>query len=44
VREGTETDGCDGWMNGVGVELAQGFFWLVADWTVCGVARECGLS
>ena len=26
MREGTETDGCDGWMNGVGVELAQGFF------------------
>ena len=25
MREGTETDGCDGWMNGVGVELAQGF-------------------
>ncbi|WP_278361852.1 hypothetical protein, partial [Stutzerimonas kunmingensis] len=22
-------DGCDGWMNGVGVELAQGFFGLV---------------
>ena len=29
VREGTETDRCDGWMNGVGVELAQGFFGLV---------------
>ncbi|MCQ4305531.1 hypothetical protein, partial [Stutzerimonas frequens] len=29
MREGTETDGCDGWMNGVGVELAQGFFGLV---------------
>ena len=29
VREGTETDGCDGRMNGVGVELAQVFFGLV---------------
>ena len=29
MREGTETDGCDGWMNGVGVELAQCFFGAV---------------